>query len=259
MRIFWFFFLWATTLCGMQYQKPAEASEGAWMAVQEYLLPFGHRVRGELDEIFRGARVTANKDTLRAAGFALTPDQGLHVFVASHPRLKGFLVKVILDKDTPNTDGKGMDWEHWIARINGERIIRQGINDLGYKKYFKVPRQWIYPLSEGPEAVEREGYTPKAFILVVEDMKLEPKKVNTELYREISTSRLKAIFRMATNFGLSDCCNKHNVPWCKDGKMAFVDTETFGRWPVDYHRMVEFLSPKGRMYWKKLRAQGGSK
>lgn len=239
------------------YEAPVDASGEAWEAVQGYLLPYGDPLRGELDRIFGASRVTADEASLREAGFTLTPDQGLHVFVASHKRLKGYLIKVVLDKDTPNTAGKGADWEHWIRRIEGERVIRQGISDLGYKKYFKVPRQWIYPLPVSPRGVTKSGYTPKGFILVVEDMKLEPKDMNTLLYRTMKYKYLEMIYRMTTKYGLSDCCNKHNLPWCRDGKMAFVDTESFHRWPVDYHRMIEFLSTDGRVYWKKLRDQGG--
>ncbi len=239
------------------YEAPSEATGESWGAVQEYLLPYNYPLRCKLDRIFGASRVTADEESLRAAGFNLTPNQGLHVFVASHRDLSGYLVKVILDKDTPNTDGKGMDWEHWIRRIEGERIIRQGIADLNYKKYFKVPRQWIYPLPAGPKCPDREGYTAKGFILIVENMKLETREANTKFFRKIPTRMLDAIFTITTKYGLSDCCNKHNLPWCRDGKLAFVDTETFYHWPVDYHRMVEFLSPQGRVYWRKLRDQGG--
>lgn len=244
---------------GVAYEVPEEVSEECWASVQPYFLPVNDNLRVRLDRIFSASRVTADRKSLEAAGFELTPDQGLHVVVASHRDLKGYLVKVILDKYDPNTAGKGEDWQHWIKRIEGERVIRLAINDLGYKKYFKVPRQWIYPLPRGPKCPEKEGYYPKGFILIVEDMKLESKETNTQLYRKIGKKYLDAIYTITTKYGLSDCCNKHNLPWCKDGKMAFVDTETFHNWPINYHRLVEFLSTDKRTYWKKLREQGGPK
>lgn len=231
--------------------------EEAQHAVKPYLLPDNSPLWEPLDKIFGGARVTANKGAMREAGFEMTEDQGLHVVVASHKKLKGYLVKVILDKFDPNTKDKGRDWEHWIRRIEGEKVIRQAVAELGYKKYFKVPRQWIYPLPPGPKCPEKEGYEPKYFILIVEDMRLDSRKANSSFYRSIGKKWLDAIYTITTKYGLSDCCNKHNLPLCRDGKLAFVDTETYHNWPINYHRMVEFLSESGRAYWKTLRQQNG--
>lgn len=242
-----------------EYEKPNTASDEAWEAVQPYLLPADSYVRKILDDLFSSSRITSDRESLEEAGFVLTPHQGLHVIVASHGFLNGFLVKVIVDKYNFHAEGLGEDWEQWIRRIEGEKLIREAIVRLGYKKYFKVPRQWIYPLPNGPEIHELKNYYPKSFVLVTEDMQLAPSEKNTKFYRHLSKSLMKAIFTITTELGLSDCCNKYNVPLCKDDKLAFIDTETFHQWPVDYHRMIEFLSPDRRKYWEKLRKEQDSK
>lgn len=241
------------------YFCPVDVPEDVWQIVQPYLLPEELLLKKTLDRLFSRSRVIADRESLRAAGFRLTPDQGLHVVVAFHEEMKGYLIKVVLDKYDPNNNGKGKDWQQWIQRIEGERYIRNAIADLNYKKYFKVPRQWIYPLPPGPECPEIEDYFPKGFILIAEDMKLEAPESNTKFYRKMPKKILDAIYVITTKYGLSDCCNKHNLPFCKDGKLAFVDTESFNKWPVDYHRMVEFLSSERRIYWNTLRQQGGPK
>ncbi len=69
----------------------------------------------------------------------MTPNQGLHVVVAFHKDLKGYLIKAVLDKYDFNNEGKGEDWQQWIQRIEGEKYIRNAIAESGYKNYFKVP------------------------------------------------------------------------------------------------------------------------
>ena len=239
------------------YHRPENVPLDAWESVQPYLLPEKSPAFHPLNKLFGSKRITANKASLREAGFNLTEDQGLHVVVASHTKLKGYLIKVILDKYDPNAKGGERDWEHWLKRIEGERVIRQAIAELGYKKYFKVPRQWIYPLPSGPKCPVRDNYIPKSFILIVEDMRLEPKQTNSQFYRHIGKKWLNAIYIITTKYGLSDCCNKHNLPLSRDGKLAFVDTETFYNWPINYHRMLEFLSTGGKSYWNALRRQNG--
>ncbi len=88
-------------------------------------------------------------------------------------------------------------------------------------------------------------------------MKLEPHEFNTKFYRSLSKKVLRAIYTITKTYGLSDCCNKNNLPVCKDGKLAFVDTESYKKWPVNTHQMLEFLSNEGRVYWKQLRQEGG--
>lgn len=260
--ILFFTVIYTATLSALivEYEKPNTTSETAWEAVQPYLLPFNAPIRKTLDEIFSTSRVTADRESFTRAGFRLTPDQGLHVVVASHKELEGFLVKVIFDQivcdaEDPLCDAPdlGEDWEQWIRRIQGERIIREGIAKLDYKKYFKVPFQWIYPLPNGPEAPQSEGYYPRSFIFIAEDMQLASPDHNTRFYKKMDKSLIKAIFTITTQYGLEDCCNKFNLPLCEDGKLAFIDTETFYQWPVNYHRMVEFISSTKHKYWNKLK------
>jgi hypothetical protein len=241
------------------YAKPLTATDEAWEAVQPYLFLKDKGVKRVLDELFGKERITSDRESLMAKGFVFTPIQGLHVVVAAHKKLKGYLVKVIVDKYEFNREGLEEDWVEWIKRIEGEKVVRKGIATLGYKDLFKVPRQWIYPLPNEPKPIEEPGYEPKSFILIVEDMKLEDKKKNAKHYRQMEKWEMEAIYLITTECGMADCCNRNNLPLCKDGRLAFVDTEIYNRWPVDYHQMLQYLSDRGKEYWKKLTHNGGAK
>ncbi len=234
------------------YEKPLTVGDEGWEAVRPYLFLEDKSVKTTLDKLFGNARVTADREALLEHGFTLTPTQGLHVIVAGHPKLSGYLLKIIVDKYDINHEGLGEDWEQWIRRIEGERLIREGIKKLGYRDIFKVPHQWVYPLPNGPRPYDEPGYDPRSFILIVEDMKLATKEKNSKHFKRLEKWELEAIYEIATQYGLADCCNRNNLPLCKDGKMAFVDTEIYNQWPVDYHQMLQYLSDRGREYWKKI-------
>ena len=60
---------------------------------------------------------------------------------------------------------------------------------------------------------------------------------------------------MATRLGLKDCTKIANCPFSKDGRVAFVDTQTFNKPPVRYYKLIPYLTTKKREYWKKLNSK----
>ena len=106
--------------------------------------------------------------------------------------------------------------------------------------------------------IDREG-TPSTQL--GPRMGMEP----TSLSRTLKTMEEKGFIRreedkldkrivriFLTEEGLKDSVFPDNIPFTKDGKMAFIDTEHHHLWPVDYYRLERYLSPEMKTYWKNL-------
>lgn len=234
----------------LPFSKPAGVTDEIWTEVQPYLMPVDHPARQALDDIFSSFRVVANLESILLAGFTLTPQQGCHVHATTHPQLPGYVVKIY-----PDTH-RERDWFKWVRRCQGAELIRDAIVRFKSGNIFKVPKKWIYVFPDLFPVEASEGIYPKHFVLVVEDMKILEPKENRKRYRSKSMRRsmLKELVRIIEDLGLHDAIRCANVPFCKDGKLAFIDTESWHRWPVWYHPMKEWLSPSMRKYWDELSA-----
>lgn len=230
------------------YTRNPYITDEAWEQVTPYLLPEKHRLRKKLDQIFSASRVTASQEAMLAAGFLFTEKQGGHVTVAVHPELPGIVVKMYTD-DNATTD----EWKYWVKRIKGMLLIKKGISDLGYKSYFTVPQKWIYPLPAEPSPPEEYIAYRKNFVLIAEDMNLLPWTENKLKWRyDTDKKRLYALYQMQKTYGLNDSMRIHNIPWSSNGKIVFVDTETYMRFPVNYHPLLEFLCTALKPYWREI-------
>lgn len=227
------------------YTKSPYVSDEAWAAVQPYLLPENNPLKGKLDQIFRGSRATASRQALVNAGFTYTQKQGSHVITAKHSKLSGVVIKLLTD-DNPNPD----EWKGWVQRVKGAQLIQQGINEFKSSRYFKVPKKWIYPLPPEPSP---SGVYRRNFILIAEDMKLLPYEDNKMQWRcSKDKKRLEALYKLQQKYGLNDSVRIANIPMCRDGRVAFVDTEVYYWFPVDYHPLLEYISTSLWDYWKQL-------
>lgn len=223
-------------------------TDEVWQRVKPFFLPDAHPIKLRLDRLFRGRRLTATEKTLVDAGFTFPSQVGLHITPVLHKEIEGYLLKIYVDYKKTECD-----WEEWLKRIEGADRIRSAIAALGYNKEFKVPKKWIYPLPINPPPPEGPDYIRKNFILVVQNMWTLPLRENHSTWRKQTTkSQLDALYEIVTMLGLRDSCRVANVPRCQDGKIAFVDTEYYDHWPVNYHPLIEFLSKENRLYWREL-------
>lgn len=237
------------------YVKSPFVDEGRWNMLAPFFLPEEHPIKPKLDKIFSDkTRVCLNLSTLDYAGFdivALTKNNRL--VVAKHKKLKGYLVKLHTD-DQLNID-EGMEW-FW--RIEGAQIIDKAISRLGYQALFKVPKKWIYPLPS--QDTVPEGFRRNHFILIVEDMKILSYHDNFALWKNpnvLTQDKLNALFTLIKEEGLYDSIYPDNVPFCKDGKLAFIDTQHYGKWPIRYHVPLKYMSPASQSYWNQLIQNNG--
>ncbi len=236
-----FSFSWV--YCGL----PDSIDSASWQIAKEFLLPDSHPMKAKLDVIFSKARATTSVETLKAAGFKCLPLRKWdNVMVAWHSKLKGHLVKFYLD------DQIGIpDLETLIKRIYGAEKIRTAINEFGYQKMFKVPRKWLYPLPDLPASLP--GLQRKKFILVEEDMSLYSSYDNEQLWKNsVNKKTLAALFHLLESLGLTDSVYITNIPFSTDGRLAFIDTEHYSKWPVEHSKLLRFLSKKKQKYWNEL-------
>lgn len=70
--------------------------------------------------------------------------------------------------------------------------------------------------------------------------------------RWVTQDLLEALFTLTTELRLADCTKPKNCPFSMDGKVAFIDTQTFNTGYVKYQRLTPFLSSPMRDYWEKI-------
>lgn len=221
------------------------------MVSKIYLLPSDHHAKPILDEIFSQDRVLLNRKSLKKAGFEATkPRKFTRLIIARHDKLTGYIFKLYLDnqryyKETP-------EHKHWIQRIKGANLIRGEIEKKGWNHLFKVPKKWIYALPSHPKAPEE--FIAKNFILIEEDMDLLSNKENKKRWKssQVSEEVLSALFHLVNTLGLHDCLKPDNVPFSKDSRVAFIDTQFYGD-SVEMKQFGRFLSKKNKKFWDMIK------
>ena len=227
----------------VEYQRPSTISEGVWDLIEPHLLPMDHPVKKKLDKIFSKPGVNTNGQTLYKAGFRFYPFRGPYqAQISWHPKIKGYYFKGASDSQPIQEE-----WWSMLARIDGASLIRQEIEDQGYESMFKVPKKWIYLY---PDTCSRH------FLLVAEDMRTVSREHNEQLWKKkITPEILDALFILITTLGLKDSVYIDNIPFGKNRKIAFIDTEHTLKWPIAYEILNKRLSPKNLEHWKALTGQ----
>lgn len=222
------------------YPNNPEVPIEIWAELKPYFLPVDHPVKKKLDRLFGTDRITLSEKTFTDAGFEITRrHRPFNAIVTGHKNLKGYLVKVYLDSRFSLPE-----WKMWLRRIKGAEVIRECIKRHGYT-HFSVPKKWIYPLPSEPSPPPNDLYTRKNFILVVEDMHILDRQGNERAYKKkITKPLLEALYTILSECGLTDCVYIGNMPFTKNNKIAFIDTELFFNGTPNFTRLKKFLSPE---------------
>jgi len=243
-------------ISGVGYERSPFISEEVWNEYEPYFLPEDMPEKEALDRIFHKKRVLSSIESLRKAGFLIVK-KSAKIIVVRHASLRGYLLKVFLDKPGKLAE-MGGDEAPWLKRrIDGAKVIQDAINLHGYQNIMKVPKKWLYPLPADPPPKQEENR--RNFVLLVEDMHALSVYKNRIAYRERMTPELTlALYTMIKENKLYDSIHPGNVPFCKDGKLAFLDTEyyNFDLLPISYFILSQFLSTGIRDYWQQLVDQG---
>ena len=241
-------FVW--TSCSAEGPSAADKA-----MVRPFLLPKDHPIKPKLDALFGSTfgaeRATFSLETLEKAGFAkATPRKFTKLIVTRHDAFPGYIFKLYLDTQRYR---KGMAEHHyWILRVRGAQKVSSIIASAGLEAQFKVPTKWIYALPKHPKP--SKSYYPKYFILVEDDMFLLKDADNKSLWRSdyVTLSLLQSLHFILKQAGLYDCAKPDNIPFSYDGRIAFIDTETFDHETVDWDPLIPYLSAKNKAYWKSL-------
>ncbi|OJU80037.1 MAG: hypothetical protein BGO10_00870 [Chlamydia sp. 32-24] len=216
--------------------------------IRPYILPDNHPMKDQLDRIFSQCNVLEGRHSIRAAGFDATDPVGCSgAVVACHPKLRGYLVKMYRC-DQPFPD----EIRHFIKRVNGSRIIRESIDSRSFQNYLTVPKKWIYKL---PNYSHCSGIQRYAVLLVEKKNILKSKKNNKKWKsNDLNRDQFRAFYTIMELNGLHDSVYPFNVPFCKDGRIAFIDTEQYHGWPIKWEKFARRLSYNMRIYLNQLQA-----
>lgn len=217
--------------------------------LEPYLLPNDHPIKASLDRLFGSSRVLLNLKTLRAAGFVTDgPRKFTKIIVATHPDFPDYIFKLYLDAQ--RFEKPLAFHEYLMQRIDGAHLLQKEIDKNGWQSLFKVPNKWIYALPASPSAPSE--FMAKNFLLVEDNMQIYSDEQNDKLWKSdhVSQEFLQIYFQLLTLTGYQDV-KPANTPFSLDGKVAFVDTQTFLS-EVRYSKMTPFLSPSNQKYWKSL-------
>ena len=249
-RIVFIIFLFFLDITEGTYAKPLSVSAEVWSEVLPYLLPEDHPTKKTLDKIFLKNCLKDGVE-LYKAGFRFQNNSNPHkVIVAIHPNLKEHLVKLFLDNQP-----SGIEWPYWIKRIEGSNLIRETISEKDYTASFKVPHKWIYFLP----CKHNENFG-RQFILVTENKNLVSEYDNRSRWKNgVTYEQLYMFWDLLETCGLFDSIYISNIPYCKDGRFAFVDTEHFLKWPINYKIFNRNLRSGKLNFWKELTSQVKSK
>lgn len=221
--------------------------------INPHLIPSNSPAKIFLDKIFGKKHLTYSKDSLEKAGFKCSKNpKWNNIIIAKHPGLSGYVLKLFTD-DQPEVN----ELENFLRRIEGSKIVNEAIEKLGYQKFFKTPRKWIYSLPETDDVAEN----PKKFILVAQDMRILSTTKNNKRWRSahaVTPKKLEMLYNILEETGLHDSVYIDNIPFSTDGKIAFIDTEHYQHWPIHYSILTQFLDRKMQQYWQELVYQSDS-
>jgi hypothetical protein len=254
--LFLFTLLTAIELLQAQYnpQEYPWIEAQAWRCVDPYLLPDDEPAKNKLDKIFGKKRATASVEAMEKAGFQIIPMRNKRKVIAKHPALKGYLIKTYLDCHRIGSE----DWKIWKHRAVGARRVQACLDQYGFNDIMKVPHKWLYPLPLGSQVDLGSSEERRDFILVVEDMKPLQSSKNKKQFKKMTTEQLEALFIVLKENLLHDSIYIHNIPFCKDGRMAFLDLEHHSSTSrrVRFERLTPYFSSQMQPYWQELVHKG---
>lgn len=240
------FVFFTLSLAALEHDCPVNVPYDVWERLSPYFLQEDHPAKKKLDLIFSSKDLLKNEGSLKKAGFKPTGARGYSkTLILKHKKLKKHLIKTYTD------DQIGIvDYEIWMRRIDGAFAVSSAIENHGFQKFFKVPRKWIYQ-------VPRNGnsFDEKNFVLVVEDMEIYDKRGNGIMWSNaeyVNKENLNALYIILKEVGLKDSIYIDNIPFSIDERIAFVDTDHFYQWPVQYGRLTPVLEKNMQDYWTGL-------
>lgn len=214
--------------------------------MRPYLIPLNHPAKLVLDAIFSSTRVTENLDSVKAAGFdVMHVKESSFVIVARHKALPGYVFKMYLDSD-PRTRYGRESW-HWLTdRCIGVERISKMIKKKKIK-YFVTPKKYLYPLPLLPT----QGPKQHPVILIATDMHVVSTKRSEEAWQTVPNKKLLKELHYILSNGSGSWFLSSNVPYTKEGKFTFIDTE-YPKRKITMKKVKDYIAPEFHQYWDSL-------
>ncbi len=220
-----------------------ELIKEVWNQIQDYFLPDDHPAKHKIDQIF-SKRVTENLNTLAASGFIFIQAKRIDkVIVCRHPELPGYIIKTFIDDTSLES---ALCDRQLVKRAIGSRLMKDTIEHQNLQGLFKVPQKWLYVLPD-----ETNKCKKKILILIEEDMGIAPNVDDIWKSENISYELLNALFSIISMVDLNDIKPK-NIPFCMDGKFAFIDTAGYHKSEPNFYKFGDFLNPTMKLHWDTL-------
>ncbi len=167
---------------------------------------------------------------------------GSFVTVARHPAIPGYVFKLYLDSEQRNKDGiPNCEW--LTRRCIGAETIRKLIHKKKVR-HFTIPDKWLYVLPL--QTIKTPN--PQPVIVIETDMELESEEITKLAWKTyVTPQHLKELYTILKP-GYGTIGLVRNIPYTKNGKFAFTDTE----YPLRKHKLRKvkpYLSEEMQQYW----------
>jgi len=210
-----------------------------------HLFPLDHQLKAKLDTIFSQSRATQNQKTLIDAGFVILDTRPIsYITLARHPEIPGYIFKLYLDSEQRTNKGV----PHWLGlarRCQGAKKIREVIKKKKLR-HFIVPDKWLYILPPYPMSEESQ---PQPAILVETYIELGENAEQAWKTR-IKRQHLDELYTIYKS-GYGSVHVPGNIPYAKNGKFAFIDTESPKK-DLKLKVVKKYLSKEMQQYWDYL-------
>ena len=169
----------------------------------------------DLDALLVDLGMFDSRAAWRRAGFTvLDPAKPSECMIGAHPSASGYLFKKYAD-DIPLREQS----KNYEARIEGAKKLAKFIakEDL---QHVVVPRKYLHDLSR--------KFGKSSSVLVVERLDVLGPDESVLHYRDVAEPVLRDLLCVLARFKGLDS-NAKNVPFTRDGRIAFVDLENWDR------------------------------
>lgn len=238
-------YLWGHLLAYPNFDKNPVIYKSMKAEIAPYLLPQNHPMKPVLDDIFSRSRITHSVETLKEAGFdILFIKDSSFIIVARHHRVPGYLFKMYLDSEIRTRLNKP-SWKWLVDRCIGAKRIKKIIKQNKIK-HFTVPDKWIYPLPPIPAQCIQHPV-----ILLVQDMNLVKRAETIEAWKTQVTRKHLDELHAILSQGCGSNFLSSNVPYTKDGKFTFIDTE-YPKRSITLSKVKIYIASELHAYWDEI-------
>ena len=176
----------------------------------------------DLDRLFTDPDMFDSRRAWRRAGFdVLDPAKDTECMVAAHPSAPGYLFKKYVDDIS-----RKEQIDNYEARIEGAARLAELIRRESLQ-HVVTPRKHLHDLPRS---------FGKSCVLVVERLDVVGPGESERRYHNVGNGVLRDLLRALVAFPGLDS-NSKNVQFTRDGKIAFIDLENWGRTDRDKVRL----------------------